>query len=80
MNILIDLSWIRKGNLYTGIAKYAYRFLEYIVKHHLEKHFILLLNGGVAENVKEMFPQEFRHIIVCNKKLLNIPKFQSLYS
>ena len=45
MNILIDLSWIRKGNLYTGIAKYAYRFLEYIVKHHLEKHFILLLNG-----------------------------------
>ena len=27
MNILIDLSWIRKGNLYTGIAKYAYRFL-----------------------------------------------------
>lgn len=33
----------------------------------LEKHFILLLNGGVAENVKEMFPQEFRHIIVCNK-------------
>ena len=42
MNILIDLSWIRKGNLYTGIAKYAYRFLEYIVKHHLEKHFILL--------------------------------------
>ena len=79
MNILIDLSWIRKGNLYTGIAKYAYRFLEYIVKHHLEKHFILLLNGGVAENVKEMFPQEFRHIIVCNKKLLNIPKFQSLY-
>ena len=26
-----------------------------------------------------MFTQEFLHIIVCNKKLLNIPKFQSLY-
>lgn len=34
---------------------------------------------GSSGKCKEMFPQEFRHIIVCNKKLLNIPKFQSLY-
>lgn len=79
MNILIDLSWIRQGNIYTGIAKYSYRFLEYIVKYHLEKHFVLLVNGGVVESIKEMFPQKFQYIIICNKEILKIPKLQSLY-
>lgn len=34
MNIFNRPVMDKKGNLYTGIAKYAYRFLEYIVKHH----------------------------------------------
>lgn len=79
MNVLIDLSWIREGSIYTGIAKYSYRFLEYVVKHHFEKHFILLVNGGVVESIKEMFPQKFQYIIICNKKILKIPKLQSFY-
>ena len=56
MNILIDLSWIRKGNLYTGIAKYAYRFLEYIVKHHLEKTFHIITKRGSSGKCKRDVP------------------------
>lgn len=79
MNVLIDLSWIKEGNIYTGIAKYAYRFLEYIVKYHLERDFVLLVNGGAVENIKAMFPQKFQYIIICNKRILKISKLQSLY-
>ena len=77
MNILIDLSWIRKDNLYTGIAKYSYRFLEYVEKYQLEKHFILLVNKGAEKGIKEMFSQEFRTIVICNKAFLGLPKFSS---
>ena len=72
--ILFDLSFIlSRSSLFTGVAKYAYRLLEYIVKANRQGHYILLLNSQTAEDVMKMFPQ-FGYVII-GKKWMDKLKF-----
>lgn len=54
--VLIDLTYIREG-VYDGIAKYAYRILEYILKSGIQDHYILLVHQRGAEYIRKVFPQ-----------------------
>lgn len=62
--ILFDLSFVLSPtSVYTGVAKYAYRILEYIVKDGRQDRYMLLLNENSAGNIRQMFPQFEYHII-----------------
>jgi len=65
--ILFDLSFVlAPSSVYTGVAKYAYRILEYIVKSGRQGKYLLLLNENSADNIISMFPQ-FEYAIVGKK-------------
>lgn len=54
--IIIDLSFITT-NYNSGVAKYAYRFIEYLTNHNLECDFSLLVNTVAYNHFKSVYPQ-----------------------
>lgn len=54
--IIIDLSFITT-NYNSGVAKYAYRFIEYLTIHNLECDFSLLVNNIAYNHFKSIYPQ-----------------------
>ena len=70
--ILIDLTYIREG-VYDGIAKYAYRLLEYIIKNKRQDEYILLANIRGLYFIKSHYP-DFQ-IEVVGRPWMNHVKF-----
>lgn len=54
--IIIDLSFITT-NYNSGVAKYAYRFIEYLTLHNLEREFCLLVNFVAYDHFRAIYPQ-----------------------
>lgn len=77
MKVLLDLSFIR-SDCYTGVAKYAYRILDYIVLSNQCDKFKLLLNVMSAEQMKIWYPQ-FDTIVIGRRKLLKIPIIRTVW-
>ncbi len=61
--IVFDLSFVVSTNVNSGVAKYGYRFLDYIVKSNHYNEFVLLLNESTACEIKKMYPQFESRII-----------------
>lgn len=57
INILIDLSFIRTGNHYAGVSKYAYRFLNYLIEVNEVENVTLLLNVLSEKQIRKWYPQ-----------------------
>lgn len=70
--VLIDLSYIREG-IHDGIAKYAYRILDYIVEQDKQDHYVLLVHLRGADYIKKEYPQ-FETVIV-GRSWMNHVKF-----
>lgn len=54
--IIIDLSFITT-NYNSGVAKYAYRFIEYLTIHNLEHEFCLLVNTVAYDHFMSIYPK-----------------------
>lgn len=54
--IIIDLSFITT-NYNSGVAKYAYRFIEYLTLHNIENEFCLLVNFVAYDHFRATYPQ-----------------------
>lgn len=54
--IIIDLSFVTT-NYNTGVAKYTYRFIDYIICNKKEKEFILLVNIVAQKHFANKYPQ-----------------------
>lgn len=78
MNILIDLSFIRQV-LYQGVAKYAYRFLDYIVEEKLYDNFTLLINTVSENEIRAMYPQ-FKYITIGPSIFKPIPIVRTIWT
>lgn len=75
--ILIDLSYIRtKPN--SGVAKYAYRIIDYIVQSGRVDRYALLLDIISADVVKRRYPQ-FESNIIGNKIVAKVPIFRTYW-
>ena len=74
--VLIDLTYIREG-VHDGIAKYAYRLLEYILKSDIQDHYILLVHQRGADFIRKEFPQF--QIEQIGKSWMNHVKFVRAY-
>ncbi len=74
--ILIDLSFI-KFNFNTGVAKYAYRFLEYISSIGKQSEFILIVNIFAQKEMLCRFPDY--EIVVIGKKWMEKMRFFKPY-
>ena len=70
--ILIDLSFVI-FNYNTGVAKYAYRFLEYISSVGKQSEFILIVNVFAQNEMRKRFPDY--EIVVTGKKWMERLKF-----
>ncbi len=64
--ILFDLSFILKDTLFSGVAKYAYRILDYVVKVDDSDKYILLINESTSDKIRDMYPQ-FEYRIIGKK-------------
>lgn len=60
--ILIDISFILK-KYHTGVANYAYRFLQYILDHNLQDQCILLVNIAEKDHFAKVYPKFEQHTI-----------------
>lgn len=74
--ILFDLSFIR-SNYFTGVAKYAYRILDYIVESGLAKNYILVANVLSENFIRSTYPQ-FECVAIGHKSLSSIPLLKTL--
>lgn len=77
IKILVDLTFIRTGNHYAGVSKYAYRFLNYLLKINEIDNVTLLLNVLSAEQIRMWYPQ-FKSLVIGNlryRKLKGIRTF-----
>lgn len=77
IKILFDLTFVRSASLFSGVAKYGYRILEYIVVSKRQSNYVLLLNEQTADSIVDMFPQ-FECIIIKTKWIEKLP-FKSLF-
>lgn len=77
MKILFDLSFIRL-DLYTGVAKYAYRILDYVVSSNQCGNFKLLLNVASEQQIRAWYPQ-FDTMVIGRRGLLKIPIVRTLW-
>lgn len=77
MKVLFDLSFIRL-DLYTGVAKYAYRILDYVVLSNQYENFKLLLNVASERQIRTWYPQ-FGTIVIGRRGLLKIPVIRTLW-
>lgn len=75
--ILIDLSFIRAAP-YSGVAKYAYRIIDYIIDSKREESYALLLDNISANFIKEKYPQ-FETLTIGNSFASKIPIFRTLW-
>lgn len=75
--ILFDLSFIRL-DIHSGVAKYAYRILDYIVLSGQCDSFKLLLNVVSEEQVRKWYPQ-FETLSIGNRYLLKIGVVRTLW-
>lgn len=69
--VVFDISFQNNSNS-TGVGNYAHRILSYIVKHHLEQNYILLLNVNTASYFREVYSQ-FEAYVVGRKWYSKIP-------
>lgn len=76
--ILFDLSFVTANNYYSGVAKYGYRILEYIVKAERQDEYVLLLNEESEQDILETFPQ-FKSISMGSKWLRKVPLKSFVY-
>lgn len=76
MKCLFDLSFIRY-NLYAGVSKYAYRFLDYIVQSRKTDEFVLLLNSISEKQILDWYPQ-FKYVTIDSGIFKKIPVFRTL--
>lgn len=76
MKCLFDLSFIRY-NLYAGVSKYAYRFLDYIVEVNKTSEFVLLLNSISEKQIREWYPQ-FEYKVISSGFYKKIPIIRTL--
>ena len=76
MKCLFDLSFIRY-NLYAGVSKYAYRFLDYIVQSGKTDEFVLLLNSISEKQILDWYPQ-FKYVTIDSGIFKKIPVFRTL--
>lgn len=74
--VLFDLSFIRQ-DIHSGVAKYAYRILDYIVKYKLESNFQLIVNYISKDYISENYPQ-FTIIVIGNRYQSRIPFFRTV--
>lgn len=77
MKILIDLSYIKNNTLYSGVAKYAYRFLDYIVEENLQDNFVLSCNVRSKDYILSKYPS-FKYIISGHKFFINLPVIRNI--
>lgn len=75
--ILIDLTYIRTKP-YSGVAKYAYRIIDYILAAGKSDEYGLLLDVVSEKKIKEMYPQFESHTI-GSKSLTKIPLIRTLW-
>lgn len=68
MKTIIDLSFVL-GNYNTGLAKYAYRLLEYISKSNQQSKYILLTDIISQDYIRSQYPEY--EIEVIGKKWMN---------
>lgn len=75
--ILIDLSYVRTKP-YAGVAKYAYRIIDYIIASGKTDQYAILLDV-VSENIiKALYPQLESHTI-GSRLVSKIPVFRTLW-
>ena len=77
MKILIDLSYIKDNTLYSGVAKYAYRFLDYLIDSHLQENFVLSCNIRGADAIRRQYPM-FKSVVVGHKMLSKVPFIRNI--
>lgn len=75
--ILFDLSFIRL-DIHSGVAKYAYRILDYIVSSGQCDSFKLLLNVASEERIRKWYPQ-FAALSIGNRHFLKISIVRTLW-
>lgn len=75
--ILIDLSFVRTKP-YSGVAKYAYRIVDYIVASRSEEKFALLVDFYSEELIKKKYPQ-FETRTIGNRIIFHVPVFRTIW-
>lgn len=77
MKVLFDLSFIR-FDVYTGVAKYAYRILDYIVSSNQCNNYKLLLNVISEKQIRKWYPQ-FETLLIGKSILVNVKIVRTLW-
>lgn len=75
--ILIDLSFIR-SKPYSGVAKYAYRIIDYIILSGRCERYALLLDIISESEIKKRYPQ-FETKTIGNRLITKIPLVRTFW-